>query len=177
MGSTAAQVVPAEAIAQKIYVIRGLRVMLDSDLAALYEVPTKRLNEAVRRNIERFPGDFMFQLTREELENWRSQIATSNSGAKMGLRRPPHAFSEHGVAMLSSVLSSKRAVALNILIVRAFVRLREYLATHQDMARRLDDVERTQVEHGSHIQQIYSYIDALMEPAPKPAKRHFGFQD
>jgi len=112
--------------------------MLDSDLAELYQVPTKRLNEAVRRNVGRFPADFMFQLSAEELENLRSQIATSSSGHG-GRRHAPCAFTEHGVAMLSSVLSSKRAVALNILIIRAFIRLREYLATHKDLARKLEE--------------------------------------
>src|SRR6266850_4299884 len=112
--------VPVELIARRIYRIRGEKLMLDADLAELYQVPTKRLNEAVKRNLDRFPGDFMFQLSENELENWRSQIATSNPAAKMGLRRPPYAFTEHGVAMLSSVLNSKRAVQMNILIIRAF---------------------------------------------------------
>jgi hypothetical protein len=169
------QVIPVELIERKIYLIRGCKVMLDSDLAELYQVPTKRLNEAVRRNRGRFPADFMFQLSREELENWRSQIATSNPGAKMGLRRPPYAFTEHGVAMLSSVLSSERAVELNILIIRAFVRLREYLNSHKDLARKLEDVERTQQDHGAHIEEIYGYIQSLLEPAPETAKRRIGF--
>jgi hypothetical protein len=173
--STAVQMVPVEFIERKIFLIRGYKVMLDSDLAELYQVPTKRLNEAVKRNLGRFPGDFMFQLSKDELINWRSQTATSNSGAKMGLRRPPYAFTEHGVAMLSSVLSSKRAVELNILIIRAFVRLREYLGTHKDLARKLEDVERTQHEHGSHIQQIYGYIERLMEPPQEHPKRRIGF--
>jgi hypothetical protein len=94
----------------------------------------------------------------------------------MGLRRPPYAFTEHGVAMLSSVLSSKRAVALNILIIRAFIRLREYLSTHKDLARKLEDIERTQHEHGAHIEQIYGYIQRLLEPAPEPSKRRIGFK-
>jgi hypothetical protein len=149
--------------------------MLDSDLAELYQVPTKVLNQAVRRNLDRFPADFMFQLNDEELENWRSQIVTSNPGAKMGLRRPPYAFTEHGVAMLSSVLTSKRAVEVNILIIRAFVRLREYLATHKDLARKLEDVERIQQEHSAHIQQIYDYIQRLLEPAPEHPRRRIGF--
>jgi hypothetical protein len=149
--------------------------MLDSDLAALYQVPTKRLNEAVKRNLARFPNDFMFQLSKAELLNWRSQSATSNSGAKMGLRRAPHAFTEHGVAMLSSVLTSKRAVKLNILIIRAFVRLREYLGTHKDLARKLEDVVRTQKEHGASIQQIYGAIERLFNPAPEHRKRRIGF--
>jgi hypothetical protein len=162
-------------IERKIYLIRGCKVMLDSDLAELYQVPTKRLNEAVRRNVRRFPPDFMFRLSGEEFQNWRSQIATSNPAAKMGLRRPPYAFTEHGVAMLSSVLTSERAVELNILIIRAFVRLREYLMTHKDLARKLEDVERTQQEHGAHIEQIYGYIQRLLEPAEESSKRRIGF--
>jgi hypothetical protein len=174
MAQNAVQIIPVETIERKIYLIRGCKIMLDSDLAALYEVPTKRLNEAVRRNLDRFPDDFMFQLSAEELEIFlRSQIATSNVG-RGGRRYPPFAFTEHCVAMLSSVLTSKRAVALNILIIRAFVRLREYLATHQDLARKLEDVERTQQEHGAHIQQIYDCIDRLLEP-PEPSKRRIGF--
>ena len=100
---------------------------------------------------------------------------TSNPGAQMGLRRPPFAFTEHGVAMLSSVLTSKRAIELNILIIRAFVRLREYLATHKDLARKLEDVERTQKEHGARIQRIYDYIQRLVEPAREQPKRRIGF--
>jgi len=173
--STAVQMVPVEFIERKIYLIRGYKVMLDSDLAELYQVPTKRLNEAVKRNLGRFPSDFMFQLSKGELNNWRSHSATSNPGVKMGLRRPPYAFTEHGVAMLSSVLSSKRAIELNIVIIRAFVRLREYLTTHKDFARKLEDVERTQQEHGEHIQQIYGYIERLLEPAPEHPKRRIGF--
>ena len=106
----------------KIYLIRGQKVMLDRDLAELYDVDTRRLKEAVRRNIDRFPSDFMFEMTSEELENWRSQFATSNS-EKMGLRRPPFCFTEQGVAMLSSVLRSRRAVEVNIEIMRAFVQI------------------------------------------------------
>ncbi len=158
-------------IERKIYLIRGCKVMLDRDLANLYEVPTKRLNEAVRRNLARFPSDFMFQLNEEELDNLRSQTATSSHG---GSRYLPYAFTEHGVAMLSSVLSSERAVALNILIVRAFVRLREYLSTHKDLALKLEDVERTQKEHSAHIEQIYDYIQRLLEPPPEN-KRRMGF--
>lgn len=169
------QIIPVEFIESKIYLIRGCKVMLDSDLAQLYRVPTKVLNQAVRRNLLRFPADFMFQLNDEELKNWRSQTVTSNPGAKMGLRRAPYAFTEHGVAMLSSVLTSERAVALNILIIRAFVRLREYLATHKDLARKLEDVEHTQQEHSVHIEQIYGYIQRLLEPVPESSKRRIGF--
>ena len=133
--------VPVQFIERRIYLIRGQRVMLDSDLADLYQVPTFRLNEAVKRNGDRFPEDFMFQLSKEELENWRSQIAISNPGTRMGLRRPPYAFTELGVAMLSSVLNSARAVQMNILIMRAFVRMREILATHKALAAKVDKLE------------------------------------
>jgi hypothetical protein len=132
--------IPVEFIERKIYLIRGQKVVLDSDLAKMYQVATKVLNQAVSRHKDRFPLDFMFQLTSEEDEYLRSQSVTSSAGHG-GRRRPPHAFTEHGVAMLSSVLKSKRAVQLNILIIRAFVRLREYLATHKDLARKLEDVE------------------------------------
>jgi phage regulator Rha-like protein len=116
----------------------------------------------------------MFQLNEEELENLRSHIATSNVG-RGGRRYLPYAITEHGVAMLSSVLTSERAVELNILIIRAFVRLREYLITHKDLARKLEDVERTQHEHSAHIEQIYGYIQRLIEPAPDSPKRRIGF--
>jgi len=168
------ELVPVEIIERKIYLIRGCKVMLDSDLAELYQVPTKVLNQAVRRNFDRFPSDFMFQLNEEELEGLRSQIVTSKVG-RGGRRYTPYAFTEHGVAMLSSVLSSKRAVALNILIIRAFVRLPEYLATHKDLSRKLEDIERTQHEHGANIEQIYGYIQQLLEPAPESSKRRIGF--
>jgi hypothetical protein len=171
---TSIEAIPVEVIERKIYLIRGCKVMLDSDLAELYQVPTKVLNQAVRRNLDRFPADFMFQLNREELENLRSQLVTS-SGDHGGRRYPPYAFSEHGVAMLSSVLASKRAVQLNILIIRAFVRLREYLATHKDLAQKLQDVERTQQEHNAHIEQIYGYIQRLLEP-PESSKGRIGFK-
>jgi phage regulator Rha-like protein len=166
--------VQLEIIERKIYIIRGCKVMLDSDLAELYQVPTKALNQAVRRNRDRFPADFMFRLNAEESGNLRSQTVTSSS-EHGGRRSPPYAFTEHGVAMLSSVLSSKRAVALNILIIRAFIRLREYLASHKDLARKLEDIERIQHEHGAHIEQIYDYIQQLLEP-PESSKRRIGFR-
>lgn len=177
--SAAAQLVPLELIERKIYLARGHKVMLDSDLAGLYQVATRVLNQAVRRNFDRFPEDFMFQLTTEEdaslrSQGLRSQFVTSKMG-RGGRRRPPYAFTEHGVAMLSSVLKSKRAVQLNILIVRAFVRLRDYLATNKDLARKLEDVERTQHEHSAHIQQLCDCIQRLLEPDPEPPKRRIGF--
>jgi hypothetical protein len=171
--------VPPELIGRRIYVIRGQKVMLDSDLAELYQVPTKRLNEAVKRNSDRFPADFMFQLSPEELENWRSQIATSNPTAKMGLRRPPYAFTELGVAMLSSVLNSDRAVQMNILIMRAFVRLRELMATHKDLARKIDQLEASQKQHLRTQQQHTIILEAVVKDIQKlkypPTTRAIGF--
>src|SRR5690348_8325474 len=127
MPRTSLRDVPSQPIERQIHLVRGQKVMFDADLAALYGVTTSALNQAVRRNIKRFPGDFAFQLSKEELANWRSQIVTSNPATKMGLRRPPYVFTELGVAMLSSVLRSERAVQMNILIMRAFVRLRELI--------------------------------------------------
>ena len=168
------QAVPADLIAQRIHRFRGLKVMIDSDLAGLYQVPTSRLNEAVKRNSDRFPCDFMFQLSKDELKNWISQIAISNSAAKMGLRKPPYAFTELGVAMLSSVLTSKRAVQMNILIMRAFVQIRELLANNKDLAMRVEVLESTQRDHASIIGSLAEEIDDL-KILPEPSKRPIGF--
>jgi hypothetical protein len=165
---------PIEIIERRIYLIRGQKVMLDSDLAGLYQVPTKALNQAVKRNLSRFPADFMFQLTTRELENWRSQIVTTNPAAKMGLRRPPYAFTEHGVAMLSSVLNSERAVQVNIVIMRAFIKLREMLATHKDLARKLDELEKKYQAHDVQIKAVFEAIRKLIEQ-PAPPRRRIGF--
>jgi hypothetical protein len=165
--------IPAERIERAILLIRGHKVMLDRDLADLYQVPTKRLNEQVKRNITRFPEDFMFQLTKKEFENWRSQIATSNPAAKMGVRRRPRAFTEQCVAMLSSVLNSERAIEVNIAIMRAFVKLREILATHKDLARKLDELEK---KYDAQFRIVFEAIRQLMEPPPEKPKGHFGFR-
>jgi phage regulator Rha-like protein len=177
--------VPAELIERRIYVIRGQKVMLDSDLAELYQVPTKRLNEAVRRNLDRFPEDFMFQLTSQEAQalasqfavsNLRSQFATSSYG---GRRYLPYAFTEHGVAMLSSLLNSQRAVQMNILIVRAFVKLRELLATHKELARKIEQIEATQKQQARTQQQHASILVSVVEDIQKlrnpPTTRAIGF--
>jgi hypothetical protein len=160
-----------EIIERRIYLIREQKVMLDADLAELYQVPTKVFNQAVKRNLERFPSDFMFQLTREETKILRSQIVTSNWG---GRRYLPYAFTEQGVAMLSSVLKSKRAVQVNITIMRAFVRLREILATHRDLARKLEEMEK---KYDTQFRVVFEAIRQLMEPTPAgaPIKRRFGF--
>jgi hypothetical protein len=141
----------------------------------IYGVETRALIQAVTRNPDRFPADFMFQLSKDELENWRSQIVMSNPASRMGLRRPPYAFTELGVAMLSSVLKSERAVRMNILVMRAFVRLREILATHKDLARAIEDIGRRQEEQGEQITAIIETINQLLLPEPVPAKRRIGF--
>jgi hypothetical protein len=168
--------VPVERIEKAILVVRGHKVMLDRDLAELYEVSTKVLNQAVRRHSQRFPADFMFQLSKMEFENWRSQIVTSNSAAKMGVRRRPYAFTEHGIAMLSSVLNSDRAIEVNIAIMRAFVKLREILSTHKDLARKLEEVERKLGHHDEHFRVVFEAIRQLMLPPPAPEKKgRIGF--
>ena len=165
---------PAELIARRIYLIRGQKVMLASDLAELYEVPTSRLNEAVKRNRDRFPEDFMFQVAKDEAESLTSQIAISRPGHG-GRRHLPYAFTEHGVAMLSSVLNSERAVAMNILIIRAFVKLREILATHKDLARKIEELELRQEVQASHIANIYKIVKSLTSRPRAPRRRPIGF--
>ncbi len=169
--------VPIELIAGRIFLIRDQKIMLDSDLAELYQVPTKALNQAVQRNLDRFPSDFMFQLNKEELADWRSQIVTSNPSAKMGIRRPPYAFTEHGVAMLSSVLKSQRAVQVNIFIIRAFIRLRELLASNKELANRLEQMEAALDQHASVINVLAEEINNLKTPLsePIPLKQRIGF--
>ena len=174
LAPSTASIVPSEFIERKIYLIRGHKVMFDADLAKLYQVPTKVFNQAVQRNRKRFPDDFLFQLSKQELENWRSQIVTSNPAAKMGLRRAPYVFIEHGVAMLSSVLKSTRAVQMNIHIIRAFVALRKILATHSDLARKIENLERKQSEHGRQLASVYDIVKQLIHQPEKPKKR-IGF--
>jgi hypothetical protein len=154
-----------------IYFVRGHKVMLDSDLAALYEVTTKRLNEQVRRNIRRFPGDFMFRLTSEESKSSRSQFATLNKGRGSNLKYLPYAFTEQGVAMLSSVLNSDKAIDVNIQIMRAFVQMRRALASHADLARKIEVLES---KYDGQFRVVFEAIRRLMEP-PAPRKRRIGF--
>ena len=130
-------IIPIDVIQQKICLIRGQKVMLDRDLAELYYVETRALNQAVRRNINRFPDDFMFQLSQEEIENWKSQIVISNK-ERMGLRKRPYAFTEHGVIMLANVLNSPRAAQASIQVVRAFIKLREIFSTQKELASKLN---------------------------------------
>jgi len=172
---SATNLVPVERIAQQIYLIRGQKVMLDTVLAALYQVPTKRLNEAVKRNPARFPKDFMFRLKKKEVEGLRSQIATSN-GERGGRRYLPYVFTEHGVAMLSAVLNSQRAIQMSLLIVRAFVRMREILATNKELAARIERLEANQDKQASVINLLADEIDQLKEPPPDPPKKPIGFK-
>jgi hypothetical protein len=162
--------IPPERIERRILRIRGQNVMLDTDLAELYEVDTKVLNQAVKRNLERFPGDFMFRLKNEESTALRSQIVTSNEG-RGGRRYSPYAFTEQGVAMLSSVLRSPRAVQVNIAIMRAFVKLREIIASHHQLAQRLEEMES---RYDEQFRTVFDAIRDLMEPPEKP-RRRIGF--
>ena len=145
-------------IQNKIYEIRGLKVMLDRDLAAMYGVETRILNQAVRRNIDRFPSDFMFQLTPKEFENWKSQIVISNS-VKMGLRKMPLAFTEQGVAMLSSVLNSEKAINVNIAIIRTFVLIRQFALNYKELEIKIKKLER---KYNNNFQQIFKALDLLL---------------
>jgi len=172
-------VVPAQLIERRIYLIRGQKVMLDSHLAELYQVPTKALNQAVRRNAHRFPNDFMFQLTEEEAPALRSQIVTLEEGRGRYSKYAPLAFTELGVAMLSSVLNSERAVQMNILIMRAFLRLRELLATNTELARKIGQIESTQKQHARALQEHGSILVSVIQDIQKlknpPTTRAIGF--
>ena len=168
---TQSDLIPAERIANSIIFIRDEKVMLDRDLAALYGVETKVLKRAVKRNVDRFPEDFMFVLNATEFNNWRSQFVTSKSDL-MGLRHRPMAFTEHGILMLSSVLNSKRAVHVNIEIMRAFVKLRKILASNVELSRRLDELEN---KYDHNFKVVVDAIRALMSPAPSKRKQ-IGFR-
>jgi ORF6N domain len=163
-------VVQRGSIERCIYFVRSQRVMIDNDLADLYRVTTGTLNQAVRRNMPRFPADFMFQLTSDEAENLRSQIVISSWG---GRRYLPFVFTGQGVAMLSSVLKSDRAIQVNIAIMRAFVKLRELLATHKELGLRLEELEKKFLKHDGQIQEVFHAIRALL--AATPAKGAFGY--
>lgn len=165
-------VIPVERITRAILLIRGHKVMLDEDLAALYEVEVKVLNQSVRRNIERFPADFMFQLTPEEATLLRSQIVTLNTGRGRHRKYPPYVFTEQGVAMLSGVLRSRRAVLVNVEIMRAFVQLRQLLSTHADLARKLTALES---KYDAQFKAVFDAIRQLMTPPETPRKRRIGF--
>ena len=180
MTASTANIIPLERVASSIYVIRGEKVMFDSDLAQLYGIETKALNRAVKRNIERFPEHFMFQLTPEEFENLKCQIGTSSdkeaanlksqivtSSGWGGRRTPPFAFTEHGALMLSSVLRSEQAVKVGIAIVDTFVHMRQLLATNEELARKV-------AEHDQHIANLYKHVEELLR-LPEPQKNPIGY--
>ncbi|MEW6262675.1 MAG: ORF6N domain-containing protein [Thermodesulfobacteriota bacterium] len=162
------ETLPAETIAGRIHFIRGHRVMLDRDLAELYGVETRVLTQAVRRNMERFPDDFVFYLTLQELRNLISQSVTSSWG---GTRKPPMAFTEQGVAMLSSVLNSPRAIQVNIQIMRAFIHFRRALTAHEDLRRKIEAMEK---KYDAQFKIVFDAIKQLLAPEPKPRKK-IGF--
>lgn len=167
------EIIPDESVISKIYLIRDHKVMLDTDLAELYGVETKALKRAVKRNLLRFPGDFMFELSMQELESLRYQIGTSKSGSG-GVRYAPMAFTEQGVAMLSSVLNSERAVLVNIHIIRVFTRLRDMLSTHKDILLKLEQLEQKTASHDSAIKEIFEYLKELL--SPKADVKPIGFK-
>ena len=161
---------PVAQIEQRIYYIRGEKIMIDRHLAELYGVETRVLKQAVRRNIQRFPEDFMFVLRKDEFKDWRSQCVMSNAD-KQGLRHPPMAFTEQGVAMLSSVLKSDRAIEVNIAIMRAFVQMRQMLETHEDLKRKIEEME---AKYDQQFGIVFEAIRQLLEEDDKP-QRKIGF--
>ncbi len=189
--------IPHEQIERSILLLRGQKVILDADLAALYGVPTYRFNEAFKRNRHRFPDDFAFQLTAEEFADLRSRIVTSSlpgagksgdvanssqfamsSSRHRGAAYRPWAFTEHGALMAANILRSERAVRMSVIVVRAFVRLREMLATNKELAAKLAELERKVTSHDGHIQSLFDAIRQLMEPtAPKPRRIGFHAKD
>lgn len=164
--------IPDEVMISKIYLIRNHKVMLDDDLAELYQVETRRLNEQVKRNIDRFPEDFMFQLTEPEWKNLKSQNATSSWG---GRRKIPSAFTEHGVLMLSSVLNSERAIQVNIQIMRIYTKLKGMLLTHKDILLKLEKLERKTSKHDENFKIVFDYLKELLNPPTEPMRK-IGFR-
>ena len=165
--------IPEEVIISKIYLIRGHKVMVDSDLAELYGVETKRLNEQIKRNQDRFPDDFMFTLTAEEWQNLKSQNATSRSWG--GRRKLPNVFTEHGVLMLSSVLNSEQAIKTNIQIMRIYTKMRQMLITHQDLLLKFNELEAKVGKHDQSISQIFAYLKQLLQEQSEP-REPIGFK-
>ena len=172
--SIKALTIPDEFVMNKIYLVRGQKVMLDSDLAALYGTETKAIKQAVKRNIDRFPGDFMFEITMEELKSLRSQIVTSKTG-RGGARYLPMAFTEQGVSMLSGVLNSETAIRVHIQIIRVFAKMRELLLTHKDILLQLEKIEKKLSKHDEDIQLIFQYLKQLLNPQ-QPPLRKIGFR-
>lgn len=164
---------PYEFVMSKIYEIRGVKVMIDRDLAELYDVETRVLKQAVRRNIDRFPDDFMFEMTKEELVNWRSQSVISKND-KTGLRHTPFCFTEHGVSMLSSILNSPIAIQVNIQIIRTFAKMREMILTNKDLLIELEEIRKNVSNHDEKIEMIFNYLSKFIREQEKP-KRRLGY--
>ncbi|PKV52459.1 ORF6N domain-containing protein [Aquimarina sp. MAR_2010_214] len=159
--------IPNEIITSKIYLIRDQKVMLDRDLAELYGVETKRLKEAVRRNTERFPEDFMFEMTKNEFQNWRTQFATSKTDQK-GLRYAPFCFTEQGVTMLSCVLNSKKAIEVNIRIIRVFTKIRQTLTDNLSVKLEIEEIKKKLTNHSKNIELVFDYLDELNKKLDTP---------
>ena len=168
--------IPDELVMNKIYLIRGQKVMLDRDLAVLYNVDTKVLNQAVRRNVKRFPKDFMFRLTKKEWESLRSQFVTLETGRGKYSKYLPFAFTEQGISMLSSVLSSETAIRVNIQIIRVFTRMREMIMTHKDILLQLEKIEKKLSGHDDDIQLIFKYLKQLLTSPEQPPRQKIGFK-
>lgn len=172
--TTRSLAVSVQIVERKIYLIRGHKVMIDVDLAELYGVPTRTLNQQIQRNSKRFPEDFMFRLNKEEAENLRSQFVTSRSG-RGGRRTTPYAFTESGVAMLSTVLNSERAIEVNITIMRAFIRLRQMLESNEELNRKFAAVIRKLATHDKYFRVVFDELKKLSEQ-PTPSRKTIGFK-
>ncbi len=170
-------IVSEEIIINKIYLVRGHKVMLDRDLAEMYGVETRVLNQAIKRNEKRFPADFMFQMTSEELSDWKSQNVISNK-EKMGLRKPPNVFTEQGVAMLSSVLNSETAIEVNIQIIRTFTRIRQMLSEHTELRLEVEKIKKKLDNQGKNMEVVFQYLDELLDKKdqPKPERKSIGYK-
>lgn len=165
---------PNETVLDKIYVIRNQKVLLDRDLAQLYGIETKRLNEAVKRNLSRFPEDFMFQLNSSEFENLKSQFATSSWG---GNRKLPYAFTEHGILMLSSVIHSDQAISVNIQIMRLFTQMRQWILDHSELQEKILHLEQKVDNHDKNIELVFSYLDELSDTQPTTIRKPIGYKN
>lgn len=170
-------IIPKELIVSKIYLIRGQKVMIDRDLSEMYGVETRVLNQAIKRNAKRFPPDFMFQLTVQELSDWKSQNVISNK-EKMGLRKLPKVFTEQGVAMLSSVLNSETAIAVNIRIIRTFTRIRQMLTDHTELRLEVEQIKKKLDHQDKNMEAVFQYLDELLvrNEAPHKGRKSIGYQ-
>jgi hypothetical protein len=173
--SNQTEIIPVESIGKSIHLVRNQRVILDSDLSALYRVPTKRLNEQLRRNLCRFPSDFAFQLTRAEWESLRSQIATLKSARGAHRKYLPYAFTEHGALMVATILNTPRAVAMSVYVIRAFVKMREDLVANAAILKRLAEIDKELLIHDVALRDIYQKLQPLLAPPPEPSRPEMGF--